>query len=124
MDQLPRPAEEHFTGEPALCTINTGSRTMIEFSEESEVPIIAVTDASDRFEMLDSDQLRSELRECPDFADMCTFLANGVLPENEKTAGKIVYESDYYTYENDILYHLYSLITKKYPDGMRGGRQT
>ena len=43
---------------------------------------------------------------CPDFKDLYSYLVNGVLPQDDRAARKILLMADEFTVEKGALYHL------------------
>ena len=55
----------------------------------------------------DQESLSKLKKECPDVADLYTYITEGTLPEDKKDKEKVVCESKFYSVEEDILYHWY-----------------
>src|SRR5208282_1589517 len=53
------------------------------------------------------DDIGKAQRESPELSDMFTYLETGDLPSCDKTARQIVIESDQYTLDDGVLYHIY-----------------
>ena len=45
--------------------------------------------------------------QCDDLKDLINYITHRELPDDHKTARRIVFESDQYIVENDTLFHLY-----------------
>ena len=52
-------------------------------------------------------------RECPDYKPIFDYIEEGILPQEEKTARKIVFESEQFIIDDGILYHLFHPRTKR-----------
>jgi len=53
--------------------------------------------------------ISTEQEQCPDCMPLIAYLRDGELPaQNDALARKTVLQSDYYVYQNDVLYHLQS----------------
>jgi hypothetical protein len=58
------------------------------------------------------DDIRDALKTCPDWSPMYNYLQSGTLPEDEAAARRLVYESDQFVLEKDLLYFLRSPRTR------------
>ena len=47
-------------------------------------------------------------RECPDYKPIFEYIEEGILPQDEKTARKIVFESEQFIIDDGTLYHISS----------------
>jgi len=52
-------------------------------------------------------------RECPDYKPIFEYIETGILPQEKKTARKIVFESEQFIIDHDTLYHLFHPRTKR-----------
>ena len=52
-------------------------------------------------------------RECPDYKPIFEYIEEGILPQDEKTARKIVFESEQFIIDDGTLYHLFHPRTKR-----------
>ena len=52
-------------------------------------------------------------RECPDYKPIFEYIEEGTLPQDEKTARKIVFESEQFIIDDGTLYHLFYPRTKR-----------
>ena len=65
-------------------------------------------------DLIESCDVSGEQMKCSDCRLLIAYLRDGDLPiQNDALARKIVIQSDYYTYEDDILYHLHSSRRKR-----------
>ena len=56
----------------------------------------------------------SELqRQCLDFIPIFDYIENGVLPEDDKAARKLIFESEQFVIDDGILYHIFHPRTKR-----------
>ena len=46
-------------------------------------------------------------KNCEDLKDLINYIAHRELPDNDKTARRIIFESEQYIFENDTHFHLY-----------------
>lgn len=67
----------------------------------------------------DQESLSKLQKECPDFADLYTYITEGTLPEDKKAKDKVIGESKYYSVEKGILYHWYQKRCKNLPDELK-----
>jgi len=65
-------------------------------------------------ELIESYNISDEQEKCSDCLPLITYLRDGNVPVyNDALARKIVIQSDYYVYEDNILYHLHSSRRKR-----------
>ena len=76
-------------------------------SEDRETSINEIADITDGYNM-------SELqRQCPDFIPTFDYIENGTLPEDDKAARKLIFESEQFVIDDGILYHIFHPRTKR-----------
>ena len=87
-----------------------------EGSEEAEdrsnfvMDITQDTGSTDLSEQHDVAKLQ---RECPDYKPIFEYIEEGTLPQDEKTARKIIFESEQFIIDDGTLYHLFYPRTKR-----------
>jgi len=52
-------------------------------------------------------------RQCPDYKPIFEYIEEGILPQDEKTARKTVFESEQFIIDDGTLYHLFHPRTKR-----------
>jgi transposase InsO family protein len=85
----------------------------IQFNVEDAGPYVCSVETSQQNLQLPSqDDIRDALKTCPDWSPMYNYLQSGTLPEDEAAARRLVYESDQFVLEKDLLYFLRSPRTR------------
>ena len=98
--------------------------SIVDRQQPSPVPLISAVnstegqagDFQDQSEqhLMENYDISTEQAECPDCMPLIAYLRDGELPaQNDALARKIVIQSDYYVYEDNILYHLHSSRRKR-----------
>jgi len=82
----------------------------VEDRSDSATDVTQDTGSSDLIQQQDIARLQ---RECPDYKPIFEYIEKGILPQEEKIARRIVFESEQYIIDDDILYHLFHPRTKR-----------
>jgi len=85
----------------------------VEDGLDFAVDITQDTGSADLIQQHDVAKLQ---RECPDYKPIFEYIEEGILPQEEKTARKIVFESEQYVIDDGTLYHLFHPRTKRMED--------
>ena len=65
-------------------------------------PIKSSVDSNEQIEFIDLSDVRAALPTCVDWATMYHYLKSGQLPENEKEARRLIYESQNFLLEDGL----------------------
>ena len=77
---------------------------------ETVIAALQTDDLTQQIE--DRDDIGTLQKQCPDFCHIYTYLEKGKIPDDNKLARKIIYESQQYSLLNGILYHWYQRRSK------------
>ena len=81
-----------------------------EVEDRSDFAVAQDTGSADLIQQHDVAKLQ---RECLDYKPIFEYIEEGILPQEEKTARKIVFESEQFIIDDGTLYHLFHPRTKR-----------
>jgi hypothetical protein len=99
-------------------------RVYIEFDVDDGTPfvcpVLSDVEVVQQMRLPDTNDFRTALPTCADFAPMYNYLREGTLPTEEKHARRLIYESENYVLEDGLLWFLYTPRTRKLNPLCRG----
>jgi transposase InsO family protein len=95
----------------------TAERTLIEFGTAERTsfacPVTSVNHADAQSSLPTASDIRTATPQCPQLGPIFNYLRTRQLPTDAQAARRIVYESENYIIEDDLLYFLYTPRTRK-----------
>jgi len=81
--------------------------------EERSNFVIDITQDTGSTDLSERHDVAKLQRECPDYKPIFEYIEEGILPQDEKTARRIVFESEQFIIDDGTLYHLFHPRTKR-----------